>query len=134
MLSLADLEDVGSLAPHSSVLLFLLGALRLCLAVTKHRGPGVCSVFTLEPRAGSGREGLFPRGRSIPLCGIAFKQLGALACVVFPGASANPNLPRLKSETPQLNISDRRSGLELSSSEYYLINSLAYHLQYGNLK
>lgn len=59
----------------------------------------------------------------------------ALWLVLFsPGALANPNLPRLKSEMPQLNISDMRSGLELSSSKYCLIKRLAYHLQYGNLE
>lgn len=128
LLSLADLEDVGSPAHHSSVLLILLEAVRLCLAVTKDCRPGICSIFTLKQSVGSERGRLFPRGRSISLCGIAFKQLGEL--VLFsPGTLANPNLPRLKSETPQLNISDMRSGLELSSSKYYLINRLAYHLQ-----
>lgn len=40
----------------------------------------------------------------------------------------------MKSETLQLNISDKRSGLGLSSLKYCIINSLAYHLQYGSLK
>lgn len=134
LMSQAGLEDLGSLAPHSSVLQFLLGAVRLCLAVTKDCRLGICSILTLKPSDGSGRERLFPGGRSISLCGTAFKQLGWAGILFSPGTLANPNLPRLKSETPQLNISDMRSGLELSSSKYSIINRLAYHLQYGNLK
>lgn len=49
-MSLADLEGLGSLVHPSSVLLLLLGALRLRLAVTKDCRSGICSIFYFKTK------------------------------------------------------------------------------------
>lgn len=133
-MSLADLMGLDHLARYSSVVPFFLWAVTLCLAVAKHCGSSIYGIFALKPGEGSGRERVFPQDRAVALYGVACGNLVWAGILFSQRILANPNLQWLKSEMLQLNISDMRSGLELSSLKYYVINRLAYHLQYGNLK